>query len=201
MSRPPRESGTPHGRTLVVDNYDSFTYNLVHLVAELGSRPDVRRHRDFDVADILSDPPDRILISPGPGGPPDAGHSLDLLAAALGRIPILGVCLGHQCVAWHFGARVTRAPRAVHGKTASIRHDGRGVFRGIPDPFRVGRYHSLAVDPDDLPPELEVTARTEDGVVMGIRHRRLPVEGVQFHPESFLTEHGRRLIANFLEMT
>ena len=182
---------------LVIDNYDSFVYNLVQYVGQLGAEPVVARHDAIDLAGVDAMAPDGILISPGPGRPEDAGISGPLLAHAAGRIPVLGVCLGHQVIGATFGGRVVRAP-VMHGKTSAITHDGRGVFAGLPATILATRYHSLVVDPSGLPDELEVTARAADGTVMGLRHRRFEVEGLQFHPESVLTEHGHRIIANWL---
>jgi para-aminobenzoate synthetase component 2 len=184
-------------RILVVDNYDSFVYNLVQYLGQLGAEPVVHRHDAIDLAGVEELAPDGILISPGPGRPADAGISGPLVAAFAGRVPILGVCLGHQVIGEVFGGRVVRAP-VMHGKTSAVSHDGRGVFAGLPDPFVATRYHSLVVSPDGLPPELVVTARAEDATVMGLRHRDLAVEGVQFHPESILTAGGHRLVANWL---
>jgi anthranilate synthase component 2 len=184
---------------LMVDNYDSFTYNLVQALGALD--PDIRvvRNDAFDVAEELGRRPDRIVISPGPGRPEDAGRSIEVVRAAMSRrIPLLGVCLGHQAIAAAAGAIVSRAPVLMHGKTSPILHDGRGVFSGLPNPFEATRYHSLAVEEATLPAELAVTARTPDGIVMGIAHRELPVAGVQFHPESILTAEGPRLLENFV---
>lgn len=184
-------------RILVVDNYDSFVYNLVQYLGQLGAEPVVRRHDavSLDQADGMA--PDGILISPGPGRPEDAGVSGALVAHFAGRIPVLGVCLGHQVIASVYGGDVVRNP-VMHGKTSEISHDGKGVFANLPVPLTVTRYHSLVVSPDGLPDELEVTATTGDGTIMGIRHRRLAVEGVQFHPEAVLTEGGHRMVANWL---
>ena len=184
---------------LVVDNYDSFTFNLVQAIAVID--PDVRvvRNDAFEVAPELSRRPDRIVISPGPGRPEDAGRTIETIRAAEREgIPLLGVCLGHQAIAVAHGAVVSRAPAPVHGKTSRISHSGRGIFAGLSDPFEATRYHSLAVEEATLPAELSVTARSEDGLVMGIRHSALPLFGVQFHPESILSIEGPRLIANFL---
>ncbi len=186
---------------LVVDNYDSFTYNLVQYLGELGAELTVVRNDAVDLAGILEMSPERIVISPGPGTPDDAGVSLEIIRRLAGRTPILGVCLGHQAIGQAFGATVSRARRQMHGKTSQIEHDGRGVFRGLPTPFSATRYHSLAVLADTVPPDIEISARAEDGEVMGLRHRRWPVEGVQFHPESILTEHGKALLRNFLDFT
>ena len=180
---------------LVIDNYDSFTYNLVQALDALGAATEVVRN---DV-DLERRSPDRLLLSPGPRGPREAGTSIDAVRRWAGRVPILGVCLGHQCVAAAFGASITRARRPMHGKTSRTSHDGRGVFRGLPDPLTAMRYHSLVVDEATLPPELGVTARAEDGEIMGLRHAEWPVEGVQFHPESYRTEAGLDLLRNFLK--
>jgi len=185
-------------RVLVIDNYDSFVYNLVQELGELGAEPVVHRNDAIDVAGIRAAAPDLVLISPGPGRPEDAGVSPAVIEELAGIIPILGVCLGHQAIGQVFGGRVVRAPSLMHGKTSAIHHDGRGVFAGLPDPFTATRYHSLVVDPDTVPDVLEVTARTSDGVIMGLRHRTLAVEGVQFHPESLLTPEGPSLLSNFL---
>jgi len=185
-------------RVLVIDNYDSFVYNLVQELGELGADPVVHRNDAIDVAGIRAAAPDLILISPGPGRPEGAGVSMGVIEELAGVIPILGVCLGHQAIGQVFGGEVVRAPSLMHGKTSAIHHDGRGVFVGLPDPFTATRYHSLVVEPSTVPAELEVTARTADGVIMGLRHRSLAVEGVQFHPESLLTPEGPSLLANFL---
>ena len=184
---------------LVIDNFDSFTYNLVQYLGELGARPVVYRNDAIDVAGIEAQRPDRLVISPGPGRPEDAGISLDVIRAVAGRIPILGVCLGHQAIGAAFGGRIVRAPRPVHGKTSLVEHDGKGLFAGLRGPVTVGRYHSLVVSEEGWPAALDVTARSaDDKVVMGLRHREWPVHGVQFHPESVLTEEGRHLLRNFL---
>jgi len=185
---------------IVIDNYDSFTYNLVQYLWELGAEVTVWRNDEKTVAEVMAARPQRIVISPGPCTPTEAGISLGLItAAAAARTPLLGVCLGHQSIGQAFGGVVERAGRLMHGKTSRIRHDGRGVFAGLPTPFTATRYHSLVVN-DALPPGLEATAWTEDrGELMGLRHRELPIQGVQFHPESFLTEHGHAMLKNFLE--
>jgi anthranilate synthase/aminodeoxychorismate synthase-like glutamine amidotransferase len=184
---------------LVIDNFDSFTYNLVQYLGELGAKPVVHRNDAIGIGEIEALGPGWILISPGPGRPEDAGVSPEVIRAFASRIPILGVCLGHQAIGHVFGAAVTRAPRPVHGKTSVVEHDGRGVFAGLRGPFAAGRYHSLAVSEDGWPDELEVAARAaDDGVVMALRHRAWPVHGVQFHPESVLTGEGRHLLRNFL---
>jgi para-aminobenzoate synthetase component 2 len=185
---------------LVIDNYDSFTYNLVQYLGEFGEEVVVRRNDEVTIAEVESHLPSRILISPGPGCPADAGISLDLIKHFSGRLPILGVCLGHQAIGQLFGGRVIRAARVVHGKSALIRHDGKTIFAGLDSPFAAGRYHSLIVERETLPDCLEVSAETEDGVIMGLRHRQQRTEGVQFHPESILTPAGKKLLANFLEL-
>jgi anthranilate synthase/aminodeoxychorismate synthase-like glutamine amidotransferase len=184
---------------LVIDNYDSFTYNLVQYLQELGAEVEVYRNDRITVEGIAARGPGAIVISPGPTTPDDAGITLEAVRAFSGRVPILGVCLGHQAIGQAFGGRVVRAPSLMHGKTSLIRHDGKTIFAGLPDPFAATRYHSLVVDPQSVPADLEVSARTEDGVVMGLRHRRHPTEGVQFHPESILTHEGKALLKNFLE--
>jgi anthranilate synthase/aminodeoxychorismate synthase-like glutamine amidotransferase len=184
-------------RILVIDNYDSFVYNLVQYLGQLGAEPLVYRNDAIDLATARSLRPDGLLVSPGPGRPETAGVSKALIAEVAGSVPVLGVCLGHQCIGEVFGAQVVRAP-VMHGKTSSIAHDGRGVFTGLPDPLVATRYHSLVVEPASVPAELKVVAWAEDGTVMGVRHRTLAVEGVQFHPESVLTEGGHRLMANWL---
>ncbi len=185
-------------RVLVIDNYDSFVYNLVQELGELGADPVVYRNDAIDVAGIRAADPDAVLISPGPGRPESAGISMTVIRELAGEIPILGVCLGHQAIGEVYGGEVVAAPTLMHGKTSAIHHDGRGVFTGLPDPFVATRYHSLVVEPASVPDVLEVTARTADGVIMGLRHRTLAVEGVQFHPESLLTLEGPSLLANFL---
>jgi anthranilate synthase/aminodeoxychorismate synthase-like glutamine amidotransferase len=183
---------------LVIDNYDSFTYNLVQYLGELGAKMEVVRNDAIDVAAIARMRPERIVISPGPGNPDQAGVSLDVIRELGPTTPTLGVCLGHQAIGQAFGATVTRARVQMHGKTSEIRHDGKGVFAGLSNPFVATRYHSLIVLAETVPSELEISARTDDGQVMGLRHRRYPIEGVQFHPESILTVEGKRLLANFL---
>ena len=184
---------------LLVDNYDSFTYNLFQLLSGLGARVVVRRNDAVGVAEARRLKPSHIVLSPGPGRPEESGACLELIRGLGPTVPLLGVCLGHQALAHALGGRVTRVRRLMHGKTSLVRHDGRGVFRGLPGRVLAARYHSLAVEPAGLPRELAVTARSEDGVVMGLRHRRWPAQGVQFHPESFATEHGARMLENFLE--
>jgi para-aminobenzoate synthetase component II len=183
---------------LVIDNYDSFTYNLVQYLGELGAAVEVFRNDAIDVAGIERRAPEGILISPGPGTPDDAGVTLDVIRRLGGAVPLLGVCLGHQAIAQSFGGNVVRAPRLMHGRTSAIEHDGRGVFAGLPSPFRATRYHSLIVEPSSLPAALQVTAWTAEGELMALRHERFAIEGVQFHPESFLTEHGHAMLRNFL---
>jgi anthranilate synthase/aminodeoxychorismate synthase-like glutamine amidotransferase len=185
-------------RVLVLDNYDSFVYNLVQYLGELGAEPVVHRSDALDLHEVAALDPDAVLISPGPGRPEDAGISNDVIRELGGRVPILGVCLGHQCIGEVYGGQVVRAERVMHGKTSAIRHSGVGVFAGLPDPLEATRYHSLVVSREGLPDELEVTAETEDGVIMGLRHRELDVEGVQFHPESVLTVAGHDLLRTFL---
>ncbi|MGY6501409.1 MAG: anthranilate synthase component II [Acidimicrobiales bacterium] len=183
---------------LVIDNYDSFVYNLVQYLGELGAEPVVHRHDALDLDAVEALAPDAVLISPGPGRPEDAGLSNDVIREWAGRVPILGVCLGHQCIGQIYGGEVVRAPQVMHGKTSLIRHAGVGVFAGLPQPLEATRYHSLIVDRDSVPDMLEITAESDDGIVMGLRHRELDVEGVQFHPESILTAAGHDLLRNFL---
>jgi anthranilate synthase/aminodeoxychorismate synthase-like glutamine amidotransferase len=185
-------------RVLVVDNYDSFVYNLAQYLGELGATPLVHRHDAIDLDRIDSLAPDAVLISPGPGGPDDAGISNDAIRHLASRVPVLGVCLGHQCIGALYGGRVVRAPQVVHGRTSLVHHDGRGIFAGLVSPLEATRYHSLVVERASLPPALEISAETDDGVIMGLRHRDLDVEGVQFHPESILTGSGHDLLRNFL---
>ncbi|MBI5303498.1 MAG: aminodeoxychorismate/anthranilate synthase component II [Chloroflexi bacterium] len=182
---------------LVIDNYDSFTYNLVQYLGELGAELQVFRNDQVTLGDIARRAPSHIVISPGPGNPSEGGISNAVIRDFHRTVPILGVCLGHQCIGATFGGNVTRAPRLMHGKTSAIYHDGRGIFAGVPNPFEAGRYHSLIVQ-DPLPDELCVTAHTQEGEVMGIRHKQFPLEGVQFHPESVLTQHGKQILKNFL---
>ncbi len=185
-------------RVLVIDNYDSFVYNLVQYLGELGAEPLVHRSDELTLEEIMALDPDAVLVSPGPGRPEDAGLSNAVIEQFAGRRPVLGVCLGHQCIGQVYGGDVVRAPEIMHGKTSLIHHDGTGVFAGLPDPFVATRYHSLIVDRASVPAELQVTAWTDDGIVMGLRHRTLAVEGVQFHPESILTASGHDLLGNFL---
>ena len=184
---------------LLLDNYDSFTYNLYHYLGELGQRAVVWRNDAVSVGQVLGMRPSAIVISPGPCDPDQAGISLELVRAAAGVCPILGVCLGHQAIARAFGGRIVRANRVMHGKLSAVEHEGRGILRGLPSPFAATRYHSLVAEPESLPACLEVTARTQDGVIMALEHKELPVWGVQFHPESIETEHGHQLLRNFLE--
>ena len=186
---------------LVIDNYDSFTYNLVHYLLELGAAVDVARNDALTVAQALAKRPQAVLLSPGPKTPDDAGICLDLIrAAAETRLPLFGVCLGHQSIGQVFGGRVVRAQAVMHGKTSAVSHDGTGVFAGLPSPFEATRYHSLVVHPGDLPDCLAVNATAADGTIMGLRHKTLPIHGVQFHPESIATQHGHALLANFLDI-
>lgn len=185
---------------LLIDNYDSFTYNLVHYLGELGAEVVVRRNDSLDVQQAIALHPEAVVLSPGPCNPEAAGICLPLtLAAAETGLPLLGVCLGHQTIGQAFGGTVIRCHEIVHGKMGQVHHNGQGIFRGLPSPFLATRYHSLVVDRDSLPPELEVTAWLEDGTIMGLRHRSKPIEGVQFHPESIASEHGHQLLRNFLE--
>jgi anthranilate synthase/aminodeoxychorismate synthase-like glutamine amidotransferase len=186
-------------RILVLDNYDSFVFNLVQYLGELGAEPMVHRCDSLTLDQIDALNPDGVLISPGPGRPEDAGLSNEVISHFAGRIPVFGVCLGHQCIGQIYGGEVVRAPEIMHGKTSLIEHTGVGVFTGLPNPFEATRYHSLVVQRDTIPDVLEITAWTSDGLVMGLRHRELDVEGVQFHPESILTSGGHQLVANFLD--
>jgi para-aminobenzoate synthetase component 2 len=188
-------------RLLLIDNYDSFTYNLVQAFLVLGADVHVYRNDAMTVEEAIAFAPSHLCISPGPGTPYDAGVSMDMIRAFAGRLPVLGVCLGHQSIVEVFGGKVVRAGRLMHGKTSIIQHDGHTLFAGLPQPCEVGRYHSLIAAPETLPPELEVSARTAEGEIMGVRHRALMVEGVQFHPESILTPDGPALLKNFLEFT
>jgi anthranilate synthase/aminodeoxychorismate synthase-like glutamine amidotransferase len=187
-------------RLLLVDNYDSFTFNLVQYLGELGARVAVFRNDAIDVAGIRAARPDALVISPGPCTPDEAGVSLAAIRELAGELPVLGVCLGHQAIGQAFGGRVVRNARIVHGKASPVLHRGEGIFRGVPSPFAAGRYHSLVVERRSLPRDLQVTAWTREGEIMGLRHRHLDVEGVQFHPESVLTGHGKALLANWLEL-
>jgi anthranilate synthase component II len=183
---------------LLLDNYDSFTYNLYQYLSELGAQVVVKRNDELSVGDVAALAPEKIVISPGPCTPNEAGISVALIRELGGTIPLLGVCLGHQAIGAAYGGAVVRAPRVMHGKLSAIHHAGAGVFAGLPEPFQATRYHSLIVRRDDMPECLEITAWTEDGLIMGLRHRELPVEGVQFHPESIMTEAGKALLKNFL---
>ena len=186
---------------LVIDNYDSFTYNLVQYLGELGETVEVRRNNQVTLDQIENDlRPERIVISPGPGTPNDAGITLDVIDRFAGKMPLLGVCLGHQSIGQAFGGRVIRAPELMHGKASKVSHDGKTIFAGLQNQFLAGRYHSLIVEKDSLPKCLEISASTAEGIIMGLRHRELKVEGVQFHPESILTSDGKQLLANFLKL-
>jgi anthranilate synthase/aminodeoxychorismate synthase-like glutamine amidotransferase len=185
---------------LLLDNYDSFTYNLAQYLGELGCTVEVHRNDKISVEDIAKRKPERIVISPGPCTPQDAGICVELVQKLSGKFPILGVCLGHQAIGEAFGGKVVRAPKIFHGKTSQIHHDGKNIFRKLPDPFTATRYHSLIVERKSLPRSLAITAETEDGTIMGVRHRKHQTEGVQFHPESVLTDAGKQLLKNFLEM-
>jgi anthranilate synthase component II len=186
-------------RVLVIDNYDSFTYNLVQYLGELGAEVLVRRNDEVTPEEVLELHPDRIVVSPGPCTPKEAGVSVEVIETISDQVPILGVCLGHQAIGQAFGAEIVRG-EPVHGKTAKILHDGEGVYRGVKQGFEATRYHSLVIEPESLPEDLQITSRTEDGTIMGVRHRDFPVEGVQFHPESVLTRSGHELLKNFLEV-
>ena len=186
---------------LVIDNYDSFTYNLVQYLGELGQTVEVRRNNRVTIDEIENSlRPERIVISPGPGIPDEAGITLDVIAHFSGKVPVLGVCLGHQAIGQAFGGKVIRAPELMHGKASRVSHDGKTIFAGMTDPFLAGRYHSLIVEQESLPDSLEISARTPEDIIMGLRHRELKVEGVQFHPESILTSEGKQLLANFLKL-
>ncbi len=185
---------------LLIDNYDSFTYNLRHYLGELGAEVNVRRNDALSAEQALALNPQGIVLSPGPCGPGKAGICLELIEKSAGKVPILGVCLGHQCVGQAFGGKIVRAPKPMHGKVSPIEHNGEGVFSGIPSPFASTRYHSLMVEPDSLPDCLDVTANSGDGVIQGVQHRALPIHGVQFHPESIASEHGHDLLRNFLAL-
>ncbi|MDC0234013.1 aminodeoxychorismate/anthranilate synthase component II [Acidimicrobiia bacterium] len=185
-------------RVLVIDNYDSFVYNLVQYLGELNAEPLVKRHDAITIDEVENISPDALLISPGPGNPKQAGISVDLIKWAAGKIPVLGICLGHQCIGEAWGGKIIHAPQVMHGKTSLISHNETGLFKDIKSPFKATRYHSLIVDPNSFPNELEITAKTDDGLIMGLRHRELEIHGLQFHPESVLTSHGHKLIENFL---
>lgn len=184
---------------LVIDNYDSFTYNLVQYLGEMGVEIEVARNDELTIDEILKKNPSHLLISPGPCSPKEAGISVEIIKQLGGKLPILGVCLGHQSIGYSYGGDIVRAKKLMHGKTSQISHDGKGVFKGMPNPFKATRYHSLAIRKETLPDCLVVTAESEEGEIMGVRHKSLPVEGVQFHPESILTESGRILLRNFIE--
>ena len=185
-------------RVLVIDNYDSFVYNLVQYLGELNAEPLVKRHDAITIDEVENISPDALLISPGPGNPKQAGISVDLIKWAAGKIPVLGICLGHQCIGEAWGGEIIHAPQVMHGKTSLISHNETGLFKDIKSPFKATRYHSLIVDPTSFPNELEITAKTDDGLIMGLRHRELEIHGLQFHPESVLTSYGHKLIENFL---
>lgn len=185
---------------LVIDNYDSFTYNLVQYLGEMGAEMKVFRNDEITAREAEMMEPERLLISPGPGTPSDAGVSIELIENFAGKIPVLGVCLGHQAIGQLFGGRVVRAPEPVHGKPVEVEHDGETIFEGVSNPFPAGRYHSLVVDRESLPECLEISASSPDGLIMGLRHRSLNIEGVQFHPESILTPEGKKLLQNFLHL-
>jgi len=186
-------------KVLLLDNYDSFTYNLAQYLGELGHAPVVRRNDEITIGEVEAMQPDRIVISPGPGRPEDAGITVEVIRRLGTSVPVLGVCLGHQGIGYAFGGDVVRAPVLMHGKVSSVQHDGRGVFSGVSQPFTAGRYHSLIVS-DPPPAPLEISARTDEGIIMGLRHREFPIHGVQFHPESVLTGEGRKILRNFLEL-
>jgi len=184
---------------ILIDNYDSFTYNLFHYLGELGARLEVHRNDKVTVDEVLAKHPQGIILSPGPCTPDTAGICLDLIKRASGKIPIFGVCLGHQAIGQVFGGKVIRAPKPMHGKLSKVHHNGKGVFRDVPNDFDATRYHSLTVEPETFPSELEITAQSEDGVIQGLQHKSLPIFGVQFHPESIASEHGHKILANFLQ--
>ncbi|OUJ03447.1 aminodeoxychorismate/anthranilate synthase component II [Acetobacter malorum] len=184
---------------LLIDNYDSFTFNLVHYLGELGERCDVRRNDSLTAEDAMALKPEAIVLSPGPCSPNEAGICCELIAAAAGKIPVFGVCLGHQAIGQVFGAKVVRAPTPMHGKISPVFHEGKDVFAGLPNPFNATRYHSLTLEPSSIPDSLEVTAWTEDGIIMGVCHKQHPISGVQFHPESIASEYGHDLLRNFLQ--
>ena len=200
MAAPALASEVVSARVLVIDNYDSFVYNLVQELGELGANPVVLRNDAITVAEIAADLPDLIVISPGPGRPASAGISRDIISELTGHLPILGVCLGHQCIGEVFGGEVVKAPTLMHGKSSAIEHDGKGLFAGVPNPMIANRYHSLVVDPASIPDVLEVSARTADGIIMGLKHRSAPTFGLQFHPESILSPDGPKLLENFLAL-
>jgi anthranilate synthase/aminodeoxychorismate synthase-like glutamine amidotransferase len=185
---------------LLIDNYDSFTFNVEQYLAELGQKVKVVRNDKITLSEIARMKPKAIVISPGPGNPDEAGITLETIRHFAGKIPILGICLGHQAIGQVFGGKVKRAPRMMHGKTSSIKHDGKGLFKGLPNPLEVTRYHSLLVEEESLPKSLKITAKTDDDVIMGLRHKKFLIEAVQFHPESYMTEHGHKMLENFLEL-
>ena len=185
-------------KVLVIDNYDSFVYNLVQYLGELDTEPLVKRHDAITINEVEDMSPHALLISPGPGNPKQAGISVDLIKWAAGKIPVLGICLGHQCIGEAWGGKIVHAPQVMHGKTSLISHNESGLFKGIESPFNATRYHSLMVDPESFPEELEITAKTDDGLIMGVKHKEFEVHGLQFHPESILTSYGHKLIENFL---
>ena len=185
-------------KVLVIDNYDSFVYNLVQYLGELDAEPIVKRHDAITINEVQEMSPHALLISPGPGNPKQAGISVDLIKWAAGKIPVLGICLGHQCIGEAWGGKIVHAPQVMHGKTSLISHNASGLFKGIESPFNATRYHSLMVDPESFPEELEITAKTDDGLIMGVKHKEFEVHGLQFHPESILTSYGHKLIENFL---
>ena len=185
---------------LLIDNYDSFTYNLFQYLSELGADVEVVRNDKATVEELDMKQPELVVVSPGPSKPDNAGVSVDAIRHFAGKVPVLGVCLGHQCIGAAFGGKVSGAGEIRHGKTSLIHHDGKGIFAGVPNPFEAVRYHSLAIEKDTVPPDFEVTARTENGIIMGIRHKTLPIEGVQFHPESIMTQSGKQILQNFLDM-
>ncbi len=201
MDAPPREKRETPPRVLVIDNYDSFVYNLVQYLAQLGAETEVVRNDSISLEAARELAPDALMISPGPGRPADAGVSNEFIRAFAPEIPVLGVCLGHQCIAEVYGGEVVRAPEVMHGKTSPVLHEGDGLFVGLPSPLQATRYHSLVVEPGSLPDPLVVTALTDEGVIMALRHREFPLFGVQFHPESILTEGGHQLLANWLAFT
>lgn len=183
----------------LLDNYDSFTYNLLHYLGELGKEVVVKRNDALSASDVLAMKPEAIVISPGPGTPEASGICLELVKQAAGKVPLLGVCLGHQAIGQAFGGKVVRAPQPMHGKISAVRHDGKSVFKGLPSPFNATRYHSLIVEKASLPDSLEITAETEDGIIMGLKHKQFNIHGVQFHPESIASEHGHELLKNFIQ--
>ena len=184
---------------ILIDNYDSFTYNLFHYLGELGARLEVHRNDKISVDEVMAKHPQGIILSPGPCTPDTAGICLDLIKTAAGKVPIFGVCLGHQAIGQVFGGKVIRAPKPMHGKLSKVHHSGKGVFRDVPNDFDATRYHSLTVEPETFPSDLEITAQSEDGVIQGLQHKSLPIFGVQFHPESIASEHGHKILANFLQ--